>query len=110
MAPLTAMKRCAEPASSALTACGRAAAENPAKAATSDAAISVLSSTLSSSGQTDHILGHRIELRALSTGGPRLLSAAPRPAPPVPGRARTCLQAAARRPPDGRHLGSSDIW
>ncbi len=63
MAPVIAIDLCGAAISSLLTACGSAVAPNPAKAATRDAAISVLSSTLISSGQTDRILGHRIELR-----------------------------------------------
>ncbi len=55
--------------SSLLTACGSAVAPNPAKAATSDDAISVLSRTLISSGQTDLILGHKIELRTSPISG-----------------------------------------
>jgi hypothetical protein len=61
IAPLIATDLCAALSNSVLTACGSAVAANPANAATSEAAISVLSGTLSSNGQTDRILGNRIE-------------------------------------------------
>src|SRR5580658_3053152 len=76
MAPLTVIDRCGELRSSLLTAWGSAAAENPAKAAIKDAAISVLISTLTSNGHTDLILGQRIAVRAVIAVTPRHVSAA----------------------------------
>jgi hypothetical protein len=71
IAPEMASVRCGELINSVLTACGNAEAANPAKAATSEDAISVLSSTLSSNGQTDLILGQRIERWAVIASRPR---------------------------------------